>query len=111
MGATLIMVNILMVPRLGAGTVGAILVSSLVIWVCRGRLGLIVVLHHRSIWSLGSLTEGFEPLAWHWDSRTCQYFSFLHDESYFSECYNHHDFLGHEEILQSGFRNVETINP
>ena len=47
LGATVLVVNILEVPRLGAGTVSAILVSSLVIFVdILAYCGIDLVLYH-----------------------------------------------------------------
>jgi uncharacterized membrane protein YdcZ (DUF606 family) len=37
LGSGVLVVNVLEVPRLGAGTVSAVLVSSFVFWVCRSQ--------------------------------------------------------------------------
>jgi uncharacterized membrane protein YdcZ (DUF606 family) len=95
LGFTVLVVNILEIPRLGAGTVSAVLVSSLVIFVgpvpCRS---LIVVVHHRSICTRGRCTERFDRLAGIWHNRTYWYVSdaFKTDSS---ECRDNYDILGY----------------
>ena len=75
LGSTVLVVNILEVPRLGAGTVSAILVSSLVIFVSLQFSELISVMHYGSIRSIGGSATRFDSLAWTGNNRTCWYSS------------------------------------
>ena len=74
LGFTVLVVNILEIPRLGAGTVSAVLVSSLVIFVrSTASISLTVVVSHRSIRSCGCGATRLNALARTWYHRAHWY--------------------------------------